>query len=77
MSYSISISGDADSKKGEAEALLATVRLLEATGAVGAVTFTGEHFTISSSAGEDALVDISKALDDYNATADRDNKAGV
>ena len=77
MSYTITVNGDADSKKGEAEAVLGLVRFLEATGAAGAVTFVGEHFSISSSAGEDAIVDISKALNDYNASAERHDKAGV
>jgi hypothetical protein len=77
MAYTISVSGDASSKKEEAEALIGIARLLERTGSKGAVSFVGEHFTVSASAGEDALADISKVLDEYNAAADRDDKAGV
>jgi len=74
MSYTISISGSADSKKGEAEALKAAADLAEAVEADGEFGFAGEHFTVQASAPEDGVAAARAALAEYAAEADADDQ---
>jgi hypothetical protein len=74
MTYQISINGQADSKKGEAEALEAVADLLEDIGALGSFSFSGEHFTVQAGPQDDAAAAVRDALEGYAAEADADDQ---
>jgi len=74
MSWVMSVTGDAESKKAEAEALRASVDFVKTTGAAGAFSFSGQHFQIVASAPEDAVLKAESVLEEYGAEADVDDQ---
>lgn len=74
MSYSITISGNAGSRKGEAEALAKAAALAEELEARGEFQFSGEHFAVFASGPEDGLAVAKAALEEYAAEADTDDQ---
>lgn len=77
--FQASVSGNVDSRKAEAEVLLALGDLIEDLGAKasGTFSFSGEHFGAVYGGPADAAAQIKKLVDDYNAAADADDQVGV
>lgn len=77
MSYSASVSGHADSKKGEAEVVKKFADFIEAAGANGYASFSGQHFGVSSAPAQDAVAQLREKVSSYNAEADADDQVGT
>jgi hypothetical protein len=75
MTYTISISGHADSKKAEAAILAKAVALVEDIGAEGAFSFHGSELgSVYASAPQEAVAAAKELLAAYAADADADDQ---
>lgn len=74
MSYVISISGHSESAEGEAKALAAVADLVEAIGADGAFSFSGQHITVTAGSPEDAVARARAVVSEYDLGADADDR---
>jgi hypothetical protein len=74
MSYSASVSGHAESKKGEAQVVGKFADFVESAGANGYVSFSGMHFSVSSAPAADAVAQLREKVAAYNAEADADDQ---
>lgn len=72
--FEISISGNAGSKKAEAEALAKAAALAAELGADGEFSFNGDHLSVNASGPDDAQALAAQVLADYNADADADDQ---
>lgn len=74
MSYTLSVSGHAESKKGEAEVLEAAADFAEEIEAKGSFSFSGMHFSIQAAPAADGVASARAAVAAYNAEADADDQ---
>jgi hypothetical protein len=74
MSYTLSVSGHAESKEGEAKVLEAAADFADTAGANGSFSFQGMHFHVQAAPAADGVAAARAAVAAYNEGADADDK---